>query len=1599
MPRHLLSHFGFIACCLFLTGAWQEGLWAAQPNNAGNQFVQNAVQAGRGTLDPDVNGIFLPVERTASRRIIQAKELIDEARYSEAVKFLGTILDADEDWFFRSHSNRSRYSSLKAEAHRMLAELPEQGYDAYQLVFGGRAQNLLKTAIQESNPALLAEVSRRFFHTTAGYQATALLARHYLDHGRPLAAALAYQQLLDTPRAKGQLGSSLWLQAAISWQLAGKKDRAIEILHGLQRQVSAQPLVLGGRKIPRLSARHDDPLTWLEQTVGHLKHVVDAPTEAWTMHRGNARRNAQTHGSQPLLTPRWRVRTVNDPWIEETLDRVQQTYSREGHALLPTVHPLAIGDVVLMRTLRNLLAIDFATGKRIWEVKPGPDDALQTLFRTQRGANHNNQLPRIAFGLEKRVWDDAAYGTLSSDGTRVYSLEGLRLLPNTQMAQAFGRFQGSSDRAGTTYNRLTAHELATQGKLVWEVGGPDSQNQDLIDAFFLSPPLPLDGFLYALVEQKGGIRLVVLEASSGKLTWSQQLADVERNISQDPFRRLAGATPSFSDGVLVCPTSAGAVVAIDLANRSLLWAFKYPQRYTAQQNRAAQLMMRGYPTNLIRSNDRWCDSSVTITNGRVLLTPTEADQIYCLDLIDGRLLWKQDRGKNYYLACVHQDRAILVGAQGLTALRLDNGRPAWTPSRVPLPEQSLPSGRGFYSEHSYFVPLTTAAVAQVDLNRGRITSIAKSRTGQVPGNLICHRGQIISQRADVVEKFFQLEPLEAWIAQTLKTDASHPEGLLRQGQVLLERGDIVDAIGCLRKAWQSIGARETPPAVAMECRHLYVQSLLEGLELDFDAHRSAIPEALQLVDHQEEKAHLLRVIADGLSHSGDRLEAFRRYLEIARLAPLDESGLERVALNLSVQRSRWIQFQLAQLFQAATKPQQEEMRKLLDQELLAHSTSVQNDELRMVLRHFAPFQQTQPLKLRWLEHLLRSESYLEAELALLDLEKSPDQSDVRPAVALLARLYRKQGRLREASRYYHRLRHEFAQQVCLNGLTGTQICNALAHHDRSRIELAAKTGWLPGSVDAQVDPNSTRQASYRQQLFPLEIAGRRSAAFSGAVLALDQPRQQVRIADADGQPWFQTSLQATDTRRTSFYNAQLNYARTHGHLVVLSMGYRLMAIDALNSQFAGQDHILWQVDLSEQVFRRTHRAIQAQRLINAGGQSSYRATDANGHRIGTIGPLLSSGITYQHNDQVICVDPITGEQQWIRDAVRPGSELFGDDLAIVVVHATDHSALLLDPVSGAELATGKIPPASQRIANYGRLVLYQEVQGQQRRLIMLDPLSDQQVWSKTINRRAKTWVVENDEIGILEPTGHFTIVALRDGETRVTANVLPEPRLANIVLLRSSQQYHLLTNRVVRRSQAGEVVSSARGGRHHMLLTGRVYAFDRATGKLQWPIPATITRQGLVLPQPADLPALVFVNRITKTSLVGNRKQGTTSVLCLDKRTGRKIFHRKDFPFETPSYRLAGDRSAQTLTLTLPQTAVTLRFSNQSLAPEPPAQEDGSETRRPSKTQTILGILGSIPKALAKAANNIHAPIGLDEQEDALHDLIEGAIEHAEDEP
>jgi hypothetical protein len=319
---------------------------------------------------------------------------------------------------------------------------------------------------------------------------------------------------------------------------------------------------------------------------------------------------------------------------------------------------------------------------------------------------------------------------------------------------------------------------------------------------FLGTPLPHAGRVFVLGERGDLLSLVVLDAATGTLEWLQPLATVPRAIDSDPFRRAVGATPSLADGVVVCPTSGGGVVAVDLVLRSLLWVYRYPRRPESVLAPEEGLA----PT--LEQRNRWIDPAATIAHGRVLLAPPESEHLHCLDLRTGKRLWRADRGDGLFVAAVHQGQVVIVGSRSLSAVQLDNGKPAWT-IRLRLPENSLPTGRGLHAGKHYYLPLSNASLAVFDLDVGWLARQLRSPRQRPLGNLIYHQGRFISQGPLFLEAFEEEGSLRQRADAALQVNPRDAEALTRLGELELAAGRLEAALSAYRRAWTAAPSART----------------------------------------------------------------------------------------------------------------------------------------------------------------------------------------------------------------------------------------------------------------------------------------------------------------------------------------------------------------------------------------------------------------------------------------------------------------------------------------------------------------------------------------------------------------------------------------------------------------------------------------------------------------------------------------------------------------------------------------------------------------------------------------------------------------------
>lgn len=692
--------------------------------------------------------LLLPTDTALPRKLQAARDYSRAARWDEAVAILQALLDGDEDAFLPAASrgegkSATSWVSARAEAERLVAAMPRPGREVYEQVIGPRAQARLTAARGE--PAQVADVARRYLHTRAGAEAAVRLGSLHLDRGRFDLAAAHFERALRS-MALDRPDALTLTQLALARRGAGNEEKAEAIWKRLADE-GVEEVRVGERTIA------------LED-----------------LERQSRRGGPPAEERLPALSPAlaWYVPTAEETttraWIDEAVRRAQGPTRDPFHApeatqpVLSSFFPLAVDGKLVARTHRGIRAVDAASGATLWEASsPWALDAI--LHEPAEHAHVGLWVESYLGAHPAALLDNSLLGTLSTDGLRVYAVDDLPWPPYPSNYATFasratlgGEFPSSSELTDALHhNRLLALDLTT-GRVVWEAGGraraAGGPNAFLRGAFFLGPPLALAGKLYVAVQKGFDLVLVCLEPSDGRLVWKQTLAAYKAPLAKDGGRRLRAVTLTHGDGLLICPTHAGGVLAFDLAAHRLAWAYAYreepppppPDPFMGRRRAPAfRALLVTEPPHL---KSEWRVAPPAVTAGRVVVSPTDSPDLLCLDLHEGTLHWKAGRTEggpigDLFLAGVHAGRAVLVGQKGTAALDLTEGRRVWSC------ETAAPVGRGVIVGRFYHLPVQQhrAEVLGIDLEQGTITRREPVEPDAL-GNLTFHRGALLSQTAE-----------------------------------------------------------------------------------------------------------------------------------------------------------------------------------------------------------------------------------------------------------------------------------------------------------------------------------------------------------------------------------------------------------------------------------------------------------------------------------------------------------------------------------------------------------------------------------------------------------------------------------------------------------------------------------------------------------------------------------------------------------------------------------------------------------------------------------------------------------------------------------
>jgi outer membrane protein assembly factor BamB len=731
-------------------------------------------------------------------RLQQVRQQIAEGRVAEAAPVLEQILTSGR-WGYVP-MEEGLHLPLEQAASLLIESLPPEALATWEAWCAGKAARQLVEVLVQRDAEALRRVVREYPGTRFAAEAALTLAADAFDRRQWQEAIQWAERVVSMAAASTAIKQQALLLAGSAHLRRGQEAQARQCFGRLLALGPAGGLRIGGQPVPAAGGPAETTVDRLVELLRPLPEQqpppapnqpllpsvpnqplppdLDRPQTAaqepsggvptgWPMFRGDACRNASADWTGSIGQRRWRLDMEG---VEEFSGTAFQGVRGPRFFLpgqLPASQPILVDHLALVRLPTRLVAVDVWTGRQRWEYPPGGDPAVQQI-QGQRimpgGVVLRTQSPQAQLSRQ-RIFEDAPYGQVVVHASRLFLLDDLGLpaftLPVLPVAVAPGAARPSSP---PQQNRLIALDLRKEGKILWSVGGTSGEDEPaLAGAFFLGPPLPVEGRLYVLLEQAGVIRLVALDENTGQLVWSLPIAAPERPIGEDSLRRLAGAMPSYADGVLVCPTSAGAVVAVDPWTRSVLWAYEIPLAESYLGNRRIQLLRAlGAIQSPQQDQEHFSmDSTATLADGYVLVAPVESDHLFCMELQTGRLCWQRKLEDFRFVAAVAEEVVLAVGSQCLSGWRLHTGKPAWEEWSVPLPEGFATAGRGFRQGRRYWLPIVKgeeSAILIVDIPTGRLEERLTLPTKTRIGNLAVAGQTLLFVSSEGVEAFGPAKP-------------------------------------------------------------------------------------------------------------------------------------------------------------------------------------------------------------------------------------------------------------------------------------------------------------------------------------------------------------------------------------------------------------------------------------------------------------------------------------------------------------------------------------------------------------------------------------------------------------------------------------------------------------------------------------------------------------------------------------------------------------------------------------------------------------------------------------------------------------------------
>ena len=1397
---------------------------------------------GRAPMDPEVLALLGRVRR---RIAAHDWDTVTELIHSIPVQSR-SLLVADED---------SRLVPLADELFRLLGTMPAAHTENHEIRYGAAGRRLLNIATTTGDFRMLGEVATRYFCTTAGRDAVQRLVAYHIDRGESTLARL-------------------WLERRARFAVAGRVDPSTA-LDRLRTSLSAALDVPQSDQMDSATrsraASHEADMAELLSAL--QRSQVAAPLiDDYPMLSGTPRRQSIQREADPVPLTRWSIPMTQSDRIRRGIDDLAMRLRTNHRALIPTGTAISVNERLAVPTLRGVAVLDARSGRQLWETacNPSPESLLLGLAGPSAVSNvppnaavaRRMQVARLMSSspepdndpLTALLFRDGVRGILSSDGVRLFVIEDRAVFPAGSRAAGFrrgARLNDPNHRSWST-NVLSAYDFES-GRRLWRAGGPaqgDMIVRPLAEHYFFGPPLPVGDELYAVAETNGEIRLVVMDAGTGNPLWVQLLGLADSSIDRDLYRRNWCVQPALADGVLVCPTTLGWMVAIDRLQRSIIWAHRY--------TRPVSNLNGDSPERLVSRkvlNTRWPASAPVIAGDRVFHTPPEASLVECLDLMDGRRIWHRPKGRLLYLGGVCGNRVLMVGRGTLDAHSTRDGRLLWS---CRYPENSgLPCGRGIATSTQYILPLDSGRLLSVELESGNAELSHSTAPAGSLGNLTFCHNQLLSLSARGLTAF----ALRSDVLEDGLDEPGSVESRVRLAELQHLDGDRNTALSTLNQ----LNPDQLSPSERKRVERVEFEVLVERIREDESPDESLLERAHRLAHSDHDRLLVAQASIDRWLADENAQAAFDALLNLLN-AGFTGAPVQAESAGVRLEFDTWIANRLRRTWDSGTERDRGRFAKVIEQELRKATSDPAPRQVRLA-RLFEFQSAAVRLQQRLAEEFSATGQFLAAEQLLLRLAGNSDRDVSREAGERIERLL-EENRL-----------HADAKRYRLTRKSGT---NTIAR------KRPSDTGDLADTAKPDAD-NTTR--THNDVVWKLERAG---SAYSANRLLGDvdhgrfgtQMLRELRLNCDHVRRRLQFVRQADGV---TDWSVALNSVRpATGRPDIALSGHMLLVLHAgvLHCLSPVERRIEWTRSLPTESIPATRTF----RVHSVGQRALVPAASLAGWRR-SVRPVLAcvgpNAVCIRLDGNLLVLDSLTGEPLWQR-TLSSTARVNGTDTA-VLVGEEDGTVEVFRLSDGRRIDCPGIERlCSNAIAHRpaGLLVLDSSPGlfglAATTGIRLHDPLARRNAWSRSWAGRVRMAFVDDETLAVLGEDGSLQLLNPDDGRTLPLDAAREGGRTHDGVsaILADANRVYTLGN------SSAQTTIRRFGSLPALHVNGTIAAFDRSTGARLWE--HTVNDLQLSLEHFDHLPLLVlFSSRVQEAS---SPVAFTMRITAIDKQTGKPVF-------------------------------------------------------------------------------------------------------------